>query len=573
MRQHFKFNGVWKPGVSVGYTSSVTYDLAGAVKSVTYPSGRTVNYSYDDAGRLSGFTGNLGDGQLRTYSAITQYHPAGMMERETFGTQTPLYQKKRYNNRLQLGDLRLSAGSDALSYDRGALLFYYGPNAVASNDPLANDLANNGNLVKQAHYVPLAGGGEVVPQADNYTYDALNRISGVVEPNVFTQTYGYDRWGNRQITSATGGVNSYNPTYDQGSNRIVGPGYDKAGNITSDLLTGGAMTYDAENRLLTANSGGGGIYTYDAGGKRTTAGRETWYFYGVGGELLAEYSFCGAPSAPQKEYGYRGGQLLIIAEGGSGGGTSLVKPASQSSADIGGQAGPGMDGNADGPFVVDEPVADLEFNEDSGSTTADVSSNNTTGTLIDGVTGVTARGYGNALSFNGIGGELLAEYPVGVAPSAPQKEYGYRGGRSIVTVQSGGVVSVSPSANQSPDPGQGGEAVSFPSNTGHGSTQSSASQSGIKGSSNQTKTCLWHSFSGVPGTKTRVTLKFDWTLDASVSASANDEFADATASYDFRIEYSLDNGSTWTVRGGTNDSVSIPGGAGPGSDGDGINTP
>ena len=184
----------------------IIYDLAGNVKTMNYPSGRTVNYGYDQAGRLSTFTGNLGDSQLRTYSTIAQYHPAGMVERGTFGTQTPLHHKKRYNNRLQLGDLRLSTGSDALSYDRGALLFLHGLNAVANSDPLANDPTNNGNLLKQLHYVPLAGGGEVVTQADTYTYDALKRISSVVEPNVFSQTYGYDRWGNRQITGATGGL-------------------------------------------------------------------------------------------------------------------------------------------------------------------------------------------------------------------------------------------------------------------------------------------------------------------------------------------------------------------------------
>jgi RHS repeat-associated protein len=574
VRQHFKVNGVWKPGVSVGYTSSVTYDLAGNVKTMTYPSGRTVNYSYDGAGRLSSFTGKLGDGQLRTYSTIAQFHPAGMIERETFGTQTPLYQKKRYNNRLQLGDLRLSTGSDALSYDRGALLFLHGPNAVANTDPFANDPTNNGNLVKQLHYVPIAGGGEVVPQVDNYTYDALNRISSVVEPNVFTQTYGYDRWGNRRITGATGGVNNYNPAYDTGSNRIVGPGYDKAGNITSDVLTGGTMIYDAENRLLTATAGGGGIYAYNADGKRTrrtAGGQETWYVYGLGGELLAEYAADGAPSAPRKEYGYRGGQILIIAESGSGGGVSLVKPASQSGVDIGGQAGSGTDGDADGLFVADEPIADLEFNEDSGSTIADVSSDNNTGTLIDGAAGTTAGGHGNALSFNGVGGESLAGYPPAAAPSAPRKEYGNRGGRSIATVQSGGVIIVNPTANQSPDPGLGGAPVNSPTNLGHSSTQSSVSQIGVKGSGSQTKTCLWHSFSGVTGTKTRVTLKFDWTLNASINVSAGDEFASADASYDFRIEYSLDNGSTWTVGRGLNDSVSIPDGTG-GSDGDGINT-
>src|SRR6266542_5490805 len=379
--------------------------------------------------------------------------------------------------------------------------------------------------------------------------------------------------GNRQITGATGGVNNYNPTYDPGSNRIVGPSYDMAGNIISDLLTGGTMTYDAENRLLTATAGGGGTYTYDANGKRTrrtAGGQETWYVYGIGGELLAEYAADGAPSAPQKEYGYRGGQILIIAEIGSGGGTSFVKPASQSRSDLIGKIGPGAGGSANRIFSADEPFAALGLNKGYGLITADFSDSDNTGTLVRGGPRVTAEEYGNAPSSNGVGGALLAEHPAGAAPSSPQKEYGYRGGRSIVTVQSGGVVSVSPTANQSPDPGLGGVAVNSPINTGHGSTLSEAYRTS-KGGVSQTKTCLWHSFSGVTGTRTRVTLKFDWTLNASINVSAFDELAGATASYDFKIEYSLDNGSTWTVGRGLNDSVSIPDGAG-GSDGRSINT-
>ena len=139
----------------------------------------------------------------------------------------------------------------------------------------------------------------------------------------------------------------------------------------------------------------------------------------------------------------------------------------------------------------------------------------------------------------------------------------------IATVQSGGVVSVNPTANQSPDPGQGGLAVNIPTNMGHDITTSSASR-GTKGFSSQTKTCLWSSFSGVSGIKTRVTLKFDWTLIASVNVSVFEEsFASATADYDFRIEYSLDNGSTWIGRVGVNDSISMDS---PGSDGRSINT-
>jgi hypothetical protein len=135
--------------------------------------------------------------------------------------------------------------------------------------------------------------------------------------------------------------------------------------------------------------------------------------------------------------------------------------------------------------------------------------------------------------------------------------YGNRSGRPPITPQSVGVVSVNPGGNQTPDPVLGGEAVSSQSNTGHGSTQSSANRVLRNGAASQTRTCLWHSFSAVPGTKTRVTLKFDWTLNASALVSVEGPGSGGTALYNFRIEYSLDNGSNWTVGRVVNGSVSI----------------
>jgi RHS repeat-associated protein len=60
-----------------------------------------------------------------------------------------------------------------------------------------------------------------------------------------------------------------------------------------------------------------GTYTYNADGQRVrrkVGGVETWQIYGMEGELLAEYAASGAVTLPQKEYGYRNGQLLISAE-------------------------------------------------------------------------------------------------------------------------------------------------------------------------------------------------------------------------------------------------------------------
>jgi len=56
---------------------------------------------------------------------------------------------------------------------------------------------------------------------------------------------------------------------------------------------------------------------YDAEGqrvRRVVGGVETWQVYGLGGELIAEYAPGASQSSPQKEYGYRGGERLIVTD-------------------------------------------------------------------------------------------------------------------------------------------------------------------------------------------------------------------------------------------------------------------
>ena len=101
----------WQP-----YNLSRTYNLAGGVTSETYPSGRTVSYGYDAAGRLQNFTGNLGGGSAVSYATDRQYNARGQMIREQFGTTQALYQRKHYNRRGQLFDIRLGTDGSA-AYD------------------------------------------------------------------------------------------------------------------------------------------------------------------------------------------------------------------------------------------------------------------------------------------------------------------------------------------------------------------------------------------------------------------------------------------------------------------------
>jgi RHS repeat-associated protein len=172
---------------------------------------------------------------------------------------------------------------------------------------------------------------------DDYHYDSLNRLSSTNESSLdignggswqsqFAQVYDYDRYGNRTInqTSTWGPVPKPNFGVNGANNRLTAPiGYamdcDAAGNLFNDTYTGqGTRTYDAENRMTTAWANGQWqSYTYDGDGnrvRRNVNGTETWQVFGLGGELLAEYEPAASPSSPQKEYGYRNGELLVTAE-------------------------------------------------------------------------------------------------------------------------------------------------------------------------------------------------------------------------------------------------------------------
>ncbi len=329
--QYFYANGSW----GTAFTTQRTYNLAGVVTSQTYPSGRVVNYTYDLAGRASGFTGNLGDGVTRNYATTITYDQWGGLSREKFGTTTALYHKERRNIRGQLYDMRLSTVNDADNWNRGAVINHY----TQVNYGFGNSgTDNNGNLLFQQHWVP---NDDAITSSNfmqqNYDYDQLNRIKWVAEypdgnaaGSTGAQWFGYDRYGNRNIETVSGGtgINTQQFTVNVGNKNQYGVPtgqtgvmqYDAAGNLYNDTYSGtGSRTFDFENRIVTATNAGSqqSVYTYDADGQRVrrkSYGVETWQVYGMEGGLLAEYEAGDAPAAPQKEYGYRNGQLLVTAE-------------------------------------------------------------------------------------------------------------------------------------------------------------------------------------------------------------------------------------------------------------------
>jgi RHS repeat-associated protein len=357
----------------VNYQMSASLNVSGGINSVTYPSGRSVNYSYDSAGRTSAVTGSLGDGTTRNYSTEIIYSPLGGLTKEKFGTTTAVYNKLFYNNRGQLSEIRDSTswtGANDTTWNRGAIINHYSDQCSGmcggSNSATAMT-DNNGNLRKQEVYIPndddqVYG---YTLRSQQYDYDSLNRLNWAREvkdeAEQWRQWFKYDRWGNRTIDLTqdpgdphlrTYGVTGSQFKIDPQTNQLYAPNdqflpndqtnnlmkYDQAGNLKHDAYTGaGNRTYDAENRITSAWGGNNQaqLYSYDAGGqrvKRTVDGVQTFQVHGFGGELVAEYPATPTPGSPQKEYAYRNGQLLITATGASSGRTNYALTANGATA-------------------------------------------------------------------------------------------------------------------------------------------------------------------------------------------------------------------------------------------------
>ena len=323
----------------VNYQTSASYNVSGALRSETYPSGHSVTNTFDTAGRTSNVTGTLGDGSSRTYSTGILYSSLGGMSKEQFGTATPIFNKLFYNVRGQLAEIREGTsytGPSDTGWQRGAIINFYDTcwGMCGGQNSTTQMPNNNGNLKTQAIFVPNDDAAGYEDRASTFVqgfdYDALNRLRSVQEGS-WRQWFDYDRYGNRTINqNNTYGTGIPEPWYgvDVTTNRLTPPGgammqYDNAGNLTYDTSNGsqGYRNYDAENHMTQAWANGSWqTYAYDGTGqrvKRMVGGAgETWQVYGLWGELVAEYSPSGTL---QKEYGYRNRQLLITATVNSGG--------------------------------------------------------------------------------------------------------------------------------------------------------------------------------------------------------------------------------------------------------------
>ena len=251
---------------SVAYRFGYTYNVDDSLGSMTYPSNKTVSYSYDKAGRMTTAGG---------YATNISYEAQGGISSMILGN--GITETRSYNNRLQ--PLTIQAGSLL------TLTYGYGT-------------ANNGNVLSQN----ISSLGVM----QTYGYDGANRLTSAAEGTNWSQTFEYDRYGNQRIMTETGlGTSVLEPAAFLTNNRISGTGwgYDAVGNLTGNPLNE-TFAYDAENRQKTATTTlGTTTYAYDGEGRRvkkTVGSVTTTYVYDAMGRLAAEYG--GSNTATGTQY-------------------------------------------------------------------------------------------------------------------------------------------------------------------------------------------------------------------------------------------------------------------------------
>lgn len=295
------------------YSLSYAYNHGGLLTSQTYPSGRTLTHAYDEGGRIS----SLSDGTT-TFANSFSYAPHGGLTAETWGNSA--VHTQAFNRRLQPSQMKLTlSGTVQQQYDYSYGKFNTTSGAVDTGK-------NNGEIGKINSTI-----GTTAQWNQGFTYDELRRLTNVTErqgsgmsTQTYTQSYSYDRYGNRtQSLNATLGLPAISTSdYDtaNNNNRFVSSvaSYDAAGNVTTDAkFRALTYAYDANGRQKSASTGGWTqTQVYDSAGQRvqTTVGSTTrTMVYDAFGRNVAEY----AGSTLEREHIYRAGGLLAIYEPGA----------------------------------------------------------------------------------------------------------------------------------------------------------------------------------------------------------------------------------------------------------------
>jgi len=274
-----------KGTATVTKTTTYQYNVDGSLNELTYASGTTLNYAYDQAQRqnfVADLINNIGYVDSATFAPpgpMTGYSGAST---STFSGITNTF---NYNNRLQPTGISANTSASTIF----SLGYTYGPTGQ-----------DNGNISTITNNLDAT-------RTVNFNYDSLNRIANALTTN-WGEAYVIDAWGNMTA------INSYQGKAHE--NLSCGPantqnqlntcyGYDSAGNLVANGSA--TYTYDGENRLVGT---AGWTYVYDGDGNRVRkfgGSNGTLYWPDTSGNVLGETDQSGNP---RSDYVFFNGQRI-----------------------------------------------------------------------------------------------------------------------------------------------------------------------------------------------------------------------------------------------------------------------
>ena len=238
------------------YQTQETYYQDGQRDTLTLPWTPVLTYGVNAVGEVTSVDAASGQNPVTTAS----YNPAGQLLGLTFG----------------------SGDSDGYGYSSTTgLMTQYQFTVNGATDTGALSWNADGTLGSLQITDSIPGTND--SQSCSYGYDSLGRIASVDCPNVWSQSFTYDAYGN---VKKSGSLN-WQPNYN--GNNQANIGYDLDGNVTND----GANTYawDAAGKMITVNSDQA---TYDALGRlaQESANSSLRLYYAPDGALAGEDNAC-----------------------------------------------------------------------------------------------------------------------------------------------------------------------------------------------------------------------------------------------------------------------------------------
>jgi YD repeat-containing protein len=246
------------------YALAYEYNLAGQLKKQTYPSGRVVAHTYDDAARLVSAAGGA-----QTYASSVSYAAHGGALGVVLGNGTS--EAAEYNSRLQPTSLMLKVGSGAATKVIQQYAYKYGRVDQATGD--VDETKNAGQVARVDGFIGGSPSAPVKQWEQRLTYDSIGRLAAAAEKygqgmsqQSWRNRYSYDRWGNRyQEEAEQAQPLPYTAVevgdVDRSTNRLaaptqtsVGVEYDYAGQIIRDTKFRALnYDYDAKGRQVSSS--------------------------------------------------------------------------------------------------------------------------------------------------------------------------------------------------------------------------------------------------------------------------------------------------------------------------------